>query len=397
LAPRPAFAMMASMSPKAQRSAATLSRYSFLEVDVGDHGVGSLGGGSGSPGSPAASGAPLPPKTWSAAAREELAGVAAVLILIYAAFAYNVVFLGRVLPSSGKGQYTSCLAGFFNGCLVLTAWCWLRAHVADAGSIPESWRAFVEAAGDSLCFAPVRRQWQPGLTTYCRKCVVLRPERTHHCKACDICVLRMDHHCPFVKNCIGFNNYKFFLLLLAYGMLLSFLGFATTLPDLVTCVSSMARPHTGTPAQDSSPSNSITTREQWFFIGFGLLSLVMSILLQQMAIVHFWFALRNQTQLENGYDNMVNPYDQGTAMGNLSQVLGEFGPDWFVPIAPLRPLSDGVSYRRGDFVSLEESQADRYGKLEGEALWRIRYHVSGRRGSPTGGFGPETACTSCLQ
>ncbi|CAO3643107.1 unnamed protein product [Cunninghamella blakesleeana] len=55
-----------------------------------------------------------------------------------------------------------------------------------------------------------------GESKYCSTCQIIKPERCHHCKICDICVLKMDHHCIWINGCVGFGNYKTFVLFLTY-------------------------------------------------------------------------------------------------------------------------------------------------------------------------------------
>lgn len=44
----------------------------------------------------------------------------------------------------------------------------------------------------------------------CKKCITPKPARTHHCSICDMCVLKMDHHCPWLNNCVGHFNHRYF-------------------------------------------------------------------------------------------------------------------------------------------------------------------------------------------
>jgi len=63
----------------------------------------------------------------------------------------------------------------------------------------------------------------------------LKPDRSHYCHITRRQVLRMDHFCPWVGNCIGFYNYKFFYLFLFYLFCGCFYGVALTVGPFITC------------------------------------------------------------------------------------------------------------------------------------------------------------------
>lgn len=56
---------------------------------------------------------------------------------------------------------------------------------------------------------------------YCYHCETNAPPRSFHCGICNICVLKRDHHCIYTGRCIGYYNYRFYLTLLMYCLLLA--------------------------------------------------------------------------------------------------------------------------------------------------------------------------------
>lgn len=72
----------------------------------------------------------------------------------------------------------------------------------------------------------------------CKWCALPKPDRTHHCRVCRGCVLRMDHHCPWLANCVGWGNHKYFMLLLVYGSLTCLFVGVTMVESVVKVVGS---------------------------------------------------------------------------------------------------------------------------------------------------------------
>ena len=186
---------------------------------------------------------------------------------------------------------------------------------------------------------------------YCLLCQVFKPERTHHCSICNLCILNMDHHCPWVDNCIGFYNKKFFIQLLCYFFLVSFCLCITYIPYSVDIIKLMYKIH----------KKEILDKkiENKFY-----LVLINNILLLGFSVVDFNFLkfhiklIKNNLTTIETLDNdlMQNKkYDMGLEI-NFKQIFGENKLLWFLPIniPSGYPIGDGLTWpTKFDAISLD--------------------------------------------
>merc|ERR1740117_1016912 len=115
----------------------------------------------------------------------------------------------------------------FNSIFAMMMLCFMCTVFTDPGLIPESWVVVHDPEGQDM-MPPVVAQYEPlelkdeGSRRICRKSQpnVYKPDRAHFCRVIDRCVLKMDHFCPWLNNCIGFYNQKFFVLFIFYAAVL---------------------------------------------------------------------------------------------------------------------------------------------------------------------------------
>ncbi|CAO3610839.1 unnamed protein product [Cunninghamella blakesleeana] len=188
-----------------------------------------------------------------------------------------------------------------------------------------------------------------GAKRYCQKCKTDKFDRSHHCRACKRCILKMDHHCPWINNCVGFNNYKFFYLFIIYGALFCIYVFATALPPTINVL--------------NEPMGIFNIDFNWLFLLFA--SGVFGIFLTPFSMFHTRQLFKNRTTIEfyeksnfklgrhrhgsaspRGHLDIMrskyfNPWDLG-ARSNIEQVLGNNYWSWILPIGS--PVGDGCNF-----------------------------------------------------
>jgi len=230
--------------------------------------------------------------------------------------------------------------GIFNYITVMLLLCYTLSTLTHPGEIPRDDPKW-DYQSTPNANIELKEKKRTGDRRHCKWCGKYKPDRTHHCRVCRICILKMDHHCPWIYNCVGFYNYKYFFLLIMYSA--------------IACTFIFFTMHTSVYMAFLDDADLLPM----FLLVFGqTLSFFLMVLLTTFWSFHVWLVSRSMTTIEFCEKNTVHkkkegeagwfcetyvesPYDVG-AFRNLRAVLGRNPLFWPFPVWTV--LGNGLSY-----------------------------------------------------
>lgn len=213
--------------------------------------------------------------------------------------------------------------------LFMMLWAFYTTMSTGPGEIPLYWGFYI---GDD----DYKRK------RYCLICNAFKPERCHHCSVCNVCVLNMDHHCPWVINCIGFYNRKFFMQLLFYVSLTTIYVDISEFYFIIDLINDLfkIRFHL-----------SLVLLRTVVLIGYAA-NFVFSIVITMFLQFHIKLVINNSTTIESldKYNKEENARYNIGFYNNWIQVFGSSKLHWFLPIVCKAgaPDGDGLTWKTNE-------------------------------------------------
>lgn len=161
----------------------------------------------------------------------------------------------------------------------------------------------------------------------CAPCDAPKRQRVHHCSVCETCVLRYDHHCPWVGNCVGCLNVRYFLQVLLYGAATALYSGIVVMKFLLFVVD-----------QRKVRGHKPDVRVELVAFGcatFGsVFALAVFAVLARLLAFQCFLIAKDRTTLEEhiGTRSAARSYDRGNPLRNIRAVLGNNPLRWFFPV-----------------------------------------------------------------
>lgn len=232
----------------------------------------------------------------------------------------------RNLQAFSKGRQQLVIS---QALILMLLICYTRAFLTNPGGVPDTdeWRL----QPDEDVIPHTREVKLTGKRRHCKWCLQYKPDRCHHCRVCKTCVLRMDHHCPWIMNCVGFRNHKYFFLLIFYTVLNCFYC-GSTLWESVS----------------ESTTRDIPMGNRFYMVLGLVLTVIMGTLMTVFFLFHTWLMFHGMSTIEycekrsQLFPEGKPTYDKGYYK-NVCAVLGPQPLLWFLPVS--LPTGDGVHWQ----------------------------------------------------
>jgi hypothetical protein len=259
------------------------------------------------------------------------------ILIFFIAFSFTFCYaIDPFFMSDINFKLRLSLNFIFYFCFILCLISYSLCVFTDPGGIPENWEQVNEAQIQDL---------------FCRKCKRMRPERTHHCSTCNRCILKMDHHCPWIGNCIGFNNQKYFIQFLFYGVLGTLISSLSLVSKAEKIKIFLIRDSENVIINEENADDISNSQGLIFLMGL-MISIAVCLAQSIILSLQLYFVFNNKTAIENKIysNNNKNVFSFESKWFNFRIVFGKKFWMWFLPIFSSNKYNAGLSYVKAEDV-----------------------------------------------